>query len=102
MKAEEYMVTDVGESGAPNIVMLTKPIYSRDSGVLFSAFCVHSGYAAFTLSFDAACRRFGACTQEREDLLRAFESNHAQIAQLAEKKLHKGNGQRVVLHSSDF
>jgi hypothetical protein len=90
------------ERAPVDTVMFTTPVFSQQDGVLFSAFCLHQGYVAFCLSFDAACRRFGACTQQRDELLLAFELNHSEIAQVAQAKLRRAKGNRVLLHASDF
>jgi hypothetical protein len=96
------MATEIVESGPSASIMFSPPIFSQQDGVLFSAFCLHRGYVAFTLSFDAACRRFGACSQQRDELLLAFEQNQTRIAEVAEEKLRRADGTRIVLHASDF
>jgi hypothetical protein len=96
------MATEISERELPSSVVFTTPIFSQQDGVLFSAFGLHRGYVAFTLSFDAACRRFGACTQQRDELLLAFQLNHAEIARVAEGKLQHSGGNRVLLNASDF
>jgi hypothetical protein len=96
------MATAIVESAPSNGVMFTRPTFSPENGVLFSAFCLHLGYAGFALSFDAACRRFGARGQQRDESLLAFESNKPHIAQVAAKKLERANGIRIVLSASDF
>jgi hypothetical protein len=99
---EGYMSTATLEAASSASVVFTTPVFSQREGVLFSAYCLGRGYVAFTLSFDAACRRFGACSQERDNLLQAFELNHSHIAEAAENRLRRSNGNRIVLHASDF
>jgi hypothetical protein len=99
---EAFMATAIVEPSLSETVVFTTPIFSQQDGVLFFAFCLHRGYIAFTLSFDAACRRFGACTQQRDELLLAFELNHSEIARVAEDKLRRSDGNRIVLNASDF
>ncbi|SPB14131.1 hypothetical protein NOV72_01380 [Caballeronia novacaledonica] len=96
------MAAEIVESGSSDSVRFTPPIFSPQDGVLFSAFCLHRGYVAFTLSFDAACRGFGTCSQQRDELLLAFELNQSRIAEIAEGKLRRADGSRIVLHASDF
>lgn len=83
-------------------IRFTPAVFSRDDGVLFSAYDVNFGYHAFALSYEAACERLGASRQEREQVLLAFQLNHPRIIRAIKKKALPADGRRVVLEAQDF
>lgn len=80
----------------------TSAIFSREDGVLFSAYGLTFGYRAFALSFEAACECLGALNQERAQVLLAFQLNHPRIARAIKEKTLLADGRRVVLDADDF
>lgn len=80
----------------------TPAIFSPDDGVFFSVYGLTFGYQAFTLSFEAACERLGAHSQERTQVLLAFQLNHPRIARAIKEKALPADGRRVVLEATDF
>lgn len=87
---------------ASDELKFSPPIFSRDDGVLFSAYGLTFGYQAFTLSFEAACERLGAHNQERTQVLLAFHLNHPRIARAIKGKALLADGRRIVLDATDF
>jgi hypothetical protein len=85
-----------------NDLTFTAPIFSADVGVLFSVYAVGHGYYAFTLSYEAACEKLGACSQERQQVLLAFKLNRPRITRAIRGKGLATDGRRVVLEASDF
>jgi len=85
-----------------NDLTFTAPIFWADVGVLFSVYGIGHGYHAFTLSYEAACEKLGARSQEREQVLLAFKLNRPRITRAIQGKALPTDGRRVVLEASDF
>ncbi|WP_368623404.1 hypothetical protein [Paraburkholderia sp. BR13444] len=85
-----------------NTFSFTAPTFSRVDGVLFSAYRVGDGYWSFALSYEAACEKLGARTQEREQVLLAFALNRHKIMKAVAAKALAGVSARVVLEAADF
>ena len=81
---------------------LTAPIYSRDDGVLFSAYGMGRGYCAYVLSYDAVCERLGAGGQNEQQVLLAFKLNRQRIVRAIEPRDARQDGGRIVLDARDF
>jgi hypothetical protein len=83
-------------------IALTAPTFSPANGVLFSAYRFGIGYRAFLLSYEAACERLGAHTQDREQVMLAFRLNREKILTAIAAKLPCEDDTRIVLVSRDF
>jgi hypothetical protein len=82
--------------------ILTDPIVSADSAVLFSAYGFGWGYCAFALPPAAVCEHLGAADATARQMLLAFELGKRRIRQVVESKALPGTGERVTLSSADF
>jgi hypothetical protein len=83
-------------------LVFTAPVFVPEDGVFFSAYGVGRGYYAFTLTYDAACRKLGAGDCDSQQVLLAFALNQPRIARAIQSKALPTDGRRVTLDARDF